>query len=118
MRSALTESPRHCIVTCGRAQDQEKIHFGKEVKKYLMEQGVGVDENFPPCSPDLNLIQNVWGVMAERMSHYDIQSRAELLHAMQLEWNNLTAFEIQRLYGSWQDRLDAVIAAQGGPTKY
>jgi transposase len=100
------------------AQDHDSTHDAHAVTQWLESDGVGQDQTFPAYAPDLNLIENVWGIMAERMSHYHIQTRPEMEVALEREWGRLTVFEIQRLYGSWRDRLRAVEAAEGGPTDY
>jgi transposase len=84
----------------------------------MTEQGFGRDANFPPCSPDLNLIENVFGIMVERMSSQKLDTIPKLEKAIADTWNNLTRSDILNLYASWRDRLAAVRAAEGGPTRF
>ena len=42
-------------------QDNASVHTAAVVDDWMSEP-------FPPCSPDLNLIENVFGIMVERMS--------------------------------------------------
>ena len=80
----------------------------------MSEQGFGR----PPCSPDLNLIENVFGIMVERMSSEKLDTVDKLVHAIQRTWNNLTRSDILNLYSSWRHRLAAVRVAAGGPTRF
>jgi transposase len=99
-------------------QDNAKFHTGEAVAAVFEREGVGTDRTFPPYSPDLNPIENVWGLMAQRMAHYDVSSIAEMHAALVKQWSRIDIVYIQQLYGSWRDRLRAVIEADGGPTKY
>jgi transposase len=42
------------------------------VREFLEAAGVKTDEMFPPYSPDMNLIENVWGLLSTRMAGYDV----------------------------------------------
>jgi hypothetical protein len=82
--------------------------------------------NWPPYSPDLNLIEHIWNWMKnwiqEHYWHvrYDTGkiSWAHLKSIILEAWNAVPDEYIQKLYDSWYDRCQAVIDAQGGPTKY
>lgn len=56
----------------------------------MSEQGFGRDSNFPPCSPDLNLIENVFGIMVERMSSQKLDTIPKLQKAIKDTFNELT----------------------------
>jgi transposase len=88
------------------------------VREFLEADGVKTDEMFPPYSPDLNLIENVWGLLSTRMAQYDVKTVPELIAAVKYEWAPIDENYIQRLYHTYRDRLIAVIAADGGNTDY
>ena len=82
--------------------------------------------DWPPYSPDLNLIEHVWVLMKRhiqdnylRRSH-DNQtiSRHDLRELTQQAWDSVRDEDIAVLYDSWRDRCDAVKGANRGPTKY
>ena len=99
-------------------QDNSSVHTARVVDDWMSEQGFGRDANFPPCSPDLNLIENVFGIMVERMSSEKLDTVPKLEQAITDTWNSLTRSDILNLYSSWRDRLAAVRAAEGGPTRF
>jgi transposase len=98
--------------------DNASVHYAGVVAEWMEGEGVSTDATFPPYSPDLNLIENVWGVMAQHLSSQDFETERQLLHALRKEWDSLDLPYLQRLYWSFRDRLKAVIQAEGGNTKY
>ena len=98
------------------------MHTARVVEEWMImtEQGFGRDANFPPCSPDLNLIENVFGIMVERMSsdNLDTGTIPKLVDAIKNTWNSFTRSDILNLYSSWRARLAAVRDAEGGPTRF
>ena len=81
---------------------------------------------WPPYSPDLNLIEHVWVIMKRHIQNnyvrrsYDNHtiSRSDLKLLIQEAWELVRNEDIAALYDSWRDRCDAVIRANGGPTSY
>jgi len=84
----------------------------------MSTQDFGRDETFPPNSPDLNLIENIWGIMAQGMAQRNIETADDLDRAIKAEWEAISPTTLQRLYLKYKDRLRAVIDARGGVTKY
>jgi len=96
-------------------QDGARVHTANDVLKYFHEREIEVLE-FPPKSPDLNLIEGVWGELKAQLkrSYKDPQ---ELLEDIFRSWDNITIDYIQILYNSMKDRVKAY-EAKGGPTYY
>ena len=55
-------------------QDNARIHVSKETKSFLSRCSVEIME-WPACSPDLNPIENIWGVLVPQVyannRHFD-----------------------------------------------
>jgi hypothetical protein len=74
---------------------------------------------YPPNSPDINVIENVIGQVKEHVGKTRPRNRRELLRAVNEGWSFATTPEkIAHLYESLPKRIRAVIAAKGGKTRY
>lgn len=73
---------------------------------------------WPPQSPDLNLIENVWGFMTNELKHKKYHDRATFAKAIEAAWDAVPPSFIAKLYASMPSRVRAVISAEGGPTRY
>ena len=74
----------------------------------------------PPNSPDLNPIEPVWAELKRRLRQLPRHpTTAETLRKAVLKvWDSLTVEDINKYTGSFINRLDAVIEAKGGSTRY
>ena len=99
--------------------DNAPIHRAKLVKEWKAFHHVNC-LNWPAYSPDLNPIENVWGLIKSRIHSRSIPpvTLAELDTAVRREWNNLLPSYMQNLYLSMKRRLQACISVHGYPTKY
>lgn len=100
--------------------DNASIH-GKGVK-YLLESGIRVIEDFPPKSPDANIIENVWGQMQKilnvKLRNVHVSTKEELLKLIEISWKEIPADFIQRCVLSMPSRLQEIIRAKGQQTRY
>jgi transposase len=97
-------------------QDGAPAHTSGLVTTYLHSKKITVLP-WPPQSPDLNLIENVWRNMKNRLkANYDTEM--ELRASVLQEWEGLKDSFIKKLYNGMRKRLQAVVRAKGGPTRY
>lgn len=73
---------------------------------------------WPARSPDLNIIENIWGKIKYEMRGKIFDSTDDLWEEVNHQWTQIPNEFIHRLYASMPTRINAVIEAQGGITKY
>jgi transposase len=103
-------------------QDGATIHTAYVTRNFLVSKHVRVFD-WPPHSPDLNIIEHVWYYLKQEIyklqpatSKVDLWSKAESV--MDIMWSEEMTAKITRLYESMPDRIQAILAANGGNTKY
>jgi hypothetical protein len=74
--------------------------------------------DWPAQSPDLNIIENVWNIMVQRLEMYTCTNEDELRAAIINIWDSIDYDLIKKLYDSIPHRLCRVIESNGLPTKY
>ena len=97
--------------------DNDPKHTSKKVTEFLKQKKVKVLV-WPPQSPDLNPIEHLWEEMGRRRQAKNPRNRQELKDVLQRVWDEIEPHVCQNLVDSMPRRLQAIIAAKGGPTKY
>lgn len=100
-------------------QDNDPKHSSKKAQNWLDSQGIKVLD-WPAQSPDLNPIEHLWEILKKRLNSYEVPSKGvwELWERIEVEWDKIEVEECQGLIESMPRRLEAVIKAKGGHTKY
>jgi transposase len=110
-------------------QDNAGIHRSKRPRRndpdfvpmmrWFEDHGVDVLE-WPSRSPDLNPIENLWGIIVCRIYDYNRQYQTvdELKEAILQAWNSIPEEIIQNLVDSMQNRVFQVINRSGHVTDY
>ena len=100
-------------------QDNAPCHKAKVVMKWFEKRKVPLLP-WPAQSPDLNPIEHLWDELDRRVrAHNPIPSNlTELKVVLQEEWVKIPPPVYQKLILSMKNRVAAVIAAKGAPTRY
>jgi transposase len=108
-------------------QDNAPIHRARKSKLWFQGNGIEVME-WPPYSPDLNPIENLWALLKKETYkvYPDLDSlkgkgdeaETQLFQILQKAWANLREEVMEGLISSMPDRCAAVIIAKGWHTKY
>lgn len=100
-------------------QHNAPCHTAGAVKAFLRRQKVELIE-WPPYSPDLNPIKKLWHWMKQKLeTEYPVCQSAEELEDRIFEiWDTITPELCLAYCDNYHKRLLAVIAANGGYTKY
>ncbi len=98
-------------------QDLAPVHTAKSTKSWLNDHGVGVLD-WPANSPDLNPIENIWGIVKRKMRNKRPKNTDELKATVKETWASIPPQQCHKLITSMPRRIEAVIKAKGAPTKY
>ena len=98
--------------------DNAPTHSAKTTKQYFSSKGIQYTKNWPPNSPDLNPIENVWAWMKHRVYAKHHNTLAELKAAVQAAWADLPDSTCKTLMHSLQRRKDVCLERDGGYADY
>ena len=87
---------------------------------FLASKKVKVLANWPPHSPDLNPVENLWACLKEEVNSKGLTKAGELELAAKKAWRRLTSDPayVRSLFESMPNRLREVVRLRGGRTKY
>ncbi len=98
-------------------QDNDPKHSSRLVQQWIKSHGIDCVE-WPPYSPDLNPIENLWADLKKRVDKHNPTSIYELITVLQLEWDATTTEACAKLAASMPERLAAVRSNGGVMTGY
>jgi len=101
-------------------QDNDPKHTSRLVSDYLSRELCIKDYiiTWPPYSPDLNPIENLWADLKKRVEKRNATNVEELKVAVELEWKQTDKNLCQKLVASMPQRLAQLLEYRGGPTGY
>jgi transposase len=102
---------------CIFQQDNDPKHTARSIRTYLENYEVPTLP-WPSQSPDLNPIENLWSILDLKVKDRKPSNEEALFEVLKEAWQNLEPELLTKLADSMPDRIEAVIAANGYPTKY
>lgn len=97
--------------------DNDPKHTSHIIQSYSRTKGLIVLD-WPSQSPDLNPIENLWFILDRMLKDRKSSNEAELFDALSEGWKNIELDTLRSLIKSMPKRCQAVIDANGYPTKY
>lgn len=97
--------------------DNDPKHRSKIVTEWKDEYGIKSLE-WRSYSPDMNPIENIWGIVKNKIARIQINTKAELIKCIETEWNNIDDATINNLIDSMPTRVNELIKNEGNATKY
>ena len=99
--------------------DNARPHRSRAVTAYFQSEAV-TSVPWPAMIPDLNPIEHIWNMLGRRIQAREppVQNIRQLEAALHREWQQLSQQDIRRLTGGMRRRVEAVIPARGGCTRY
>ncbi len=98
-------------------QDLAPVHTAKGTKSWFNDHGVTLLD-WPANSPDLNPIENLWGIVKRKMRDTRLNNADDLKAAIKATWASIPPQQCHKLITSMPRRIEAVIKAKAAPTKY
>ena len=99
-------------------QDNAPAHKSAETSTWFLENGVDVLENWPPNSPDLNIIENLWSILKGRIAKRHPKTLEDLETFALEEFYAIPDEYVQKLFKSIKNRLILTKINRGGFTRY
>jgi hypothetical protein len=100
-------------------QDNDPKHKSKMARTWLEDHGFQV-LSWPSQSPDLNPIEHLWTHLKRRVADHSVSPKGilELWDRVQEEWDKIGPEVCQNLIESMPRRIQDVLRAKGGYTRY
>ena len=100
-------------------QENDPKHTSKKATKWFEDNNIQV-LLWPTQSSDLNPIEHLWVHLKKRLKEYPMLPKGvhKLWERVAEEWDQITPETCQRLIESMPRRVQVVIKAKGGYTKY
>jgi hypothetical protein len=100
-------------------QDRAPAHTAASVTEFLeLRHPMHMTADWPPHSPDLNVIEHIWAIIKDDIRRQNPTTRDALRHAVVRAWNRIPQQQIDHMIDSMPARLQAVIDAKGGNTRW
>ena len=105
--------------TCPVQMDKASAHNAINSRAAIATEGITLLD-WPGNSPDLNAIEGVWGLLKLRINKLRPRplTTSQIQAAIQNAWSELKPEDFVNLVDSTPDRIQAVLAAEGGPTRF
>lgn len=100
-------------------QDNCRCHVARSTLQWLQDRNIDV-MSWPPYSPDLNPIENLWGILARRVyaNGKQYESISELEREVFRCWEEIDNSVLLALVNSMPNRIYKVIYSHGSSIKY
>lgn len=98
-------------------QDNASCHSAKYTKDWMRRNNIDLLD-WPAQSPDLNPIEHLWDALGRQIGSRAFPNNEKLWQHLQEQWQLIPRVYISKLVESMPRRVDAVIKARGGYTRY
>ena len=93
-------------------QDNAGPHVLYMTQEYLKKKGI-IQLKRPANSPDINIIENIWSIVDNKLLKLNKQNTDDLKTALQTVWTDISNDIIKKIFGSLPGRLRQVINRRG-----
>lgn len=98
--------------------DNDPKHTSSKAKTFLTKNSIKYLD-FPPYSPDLNPLENIWSILKYNITKRKGEiKRDNFKNVIIEEWNNISDDVIKKIIGSMNKRLNEIIKNRGNYLDY
>jgi len=94
-------------------QDGAPCHRSASTLRYLDSKNICVMSDWPPQSPDLNIIEHMWSILKVNVGKRYVMNADQLWASVKAEWDRIPNKIIEDLYGSIPRRLKLILKNKG-----
>lgn len=98
-------------------QDNATCHTSRVAKRYFARKNINL-MTWPANSPDLNPIENLWGILKVKVAKRCPETLNELKTILKEEWENISLETLHNLVNSMPNRLEELKAKKGAKINY
>ena len=99
-------------------QDGARAHTAKQTGAFFKQEGVSVLPNWPPNSPDLSWIENLWGIVDKKLRKQNYANFEEFCSELRRIWDEVPVQTLQKLEKTMRSRMQICIDRKGGHVGY
>lgn len=119
----ISENLEESLIKCGLEnkfifqQDNDPKHKACKTMNFFRASKIKLLE-WPPQSPDLNPIENMWSILDDKLVKSAVTNKTQFFEILKKTWDDIEDKYLRNLVESMPRRLQKVIKAKGGATKY
>ena len=111
---ALDKKEEYILMQDGARPHMSDYSYEWLLKKLPKKINFTDKTEWPPRSPDLNPIENLWAILQDKVVERQPQNQAELCEVLQEEWWAIDQSTIQKLFDGMEERIRRCNSVEGG----